>query len=148
MSREKKLIELYKFAVKYARSFRNTFVEVDDLAHEMMLAVLKARWRDEAYATRVMRNRFLDLARRGKLEREFAVPFESAEVQNGFTSEDRRWDARLTLDLLANLLPALQARILKQFIQGRSTEEIRKRERISTKTVYRCMGRIKEELTI
>ena len=119
MIREKKLIELYAFACKYARSFRNTFVEVDDLAHEMMLAVMKARWKDDAYATRVMRNRFYDLARRGKIERGYSAPFDSPEVQNKSVTEDVRWDARIEVDCLLKRVTHKQAKVLMSVMQGK-----------------------------
>ena len=146
MMREKKLVELYAFAIRYAHSFRNTFVEVDDLAHEMMLAVMKARWKDDAYATVIMRNRFYDLARRGKLEREFSVPFDSPETQRAYSLDTI--DANLIVDAMLKVLPKRQSRILNYILQGRSTHEIKRRERVSAKTVYRCMNKARESLAV
>lgn len=135
--REKKLIELYAFAVRYARAYRNQFVEVDDLAHEMMLAVLKTRWRGGAYATRIMRNRFLDLARRGKLERVHSVPFESPEVQNKFVSDLAQIEAGIEVSHLMEQLPRKQASVLIRFMQGGSTG-------VSRMTVHRYIKQARE----
>jgi RNA polymerase sigma factor (sigma-70 family) len=146
MTRERKLIELYEFAIRYARSFHSAFIEADDLAQEMMLAVMKTRWKSDAYATTVMKNRFLDLARRGKLERGYYAPFDSPEVQR-VCSNDYTY-VNLTIEGALKALPKRQSQILKHVLQGRSTCEIRRCERVSAKTVYRCIARSRELLAV
>ena len=135
--RDKKLIALYAFAVKYARSFRNSFVEVDDLAHEMMVAVMQSRWKDDAYATRVMRNRFYNLIRRGKVERRFNVPFEAPEVQNKFVTEEERWDARIEISCLLKKITPKKAKVLMSVMQGKATG-------VSRMTAHRYLKQTRE----
>jgi len=130
MLRENKLTELYKFAVKYARSFRSAYVEADDLAQEMMLAVMKVKWKSDAYATTVMRNRFYDLMKRAKVEREHHVPFDAPEVQSKYVCEDARWDARINVDRVFNSLPPAHAKVLIRMLRGEALG-------VSQRTAYR-----------
>ena len=137
MLREKKLTELYKFAIKYAHSFRNTMVEVDDLAQEMMLAVLQAPWKSDSYATRVMRNRFYDMVKRGKIERKYHAPFDSPEVQNKAVMEEDRWTERINAEQMIAALPAHLSQVLMQMIRG-------ERRDVSQRTAYRYLKDARE----
>ena len=121
MIRERKLIELYKFAMKYARSFRTTYLEAEDLAQEMMLAVMKSQWKSDEYATRVMRNKFFDLLRRSKFERGFSVAYDSPEVQNQYRDDESVIDMYLSTSFILDRLPTKQAKVIRHILQGKHT---------------------------
>ena len=143
---ERTWVELYEFAIKYARVCRSHCAEVDEAVNEMMIEVLKAKeWKSPEYAKRMMRNRMMDIFRHDSAVHRWERPLdEGVEV---YRQESDRWDVKIMVDELLASVPKKQARTYRHIMTGRTINEITAREGINRSTVHRHISRARELMT-
>lgn len=133
---EREWLDLYEWALKYARGCRPNLLEIEDVMQEMIIAVLGKRWKSAEYAKQAMRNKLIDLVRRGELGRKLFISLDEHEIEKPVFDEDI-WEARDLVCRLMEKSEGLQAKVLDHLLIGRTIEEIALLEKLSLRTVYR-----------
>lgn len=139
---EKKLIELYRFAIAYAKVCRTYLIEVDDAVQEMMIVALKLSDKPEKYIRQSMRNRYLNLLRRGKLVARYHVSGLDNLVSEPYEDPVLKREAKNLLEQLFKIISKDQTVRLKKIGLGFTEEEMG----VSRMTVWRTLKRARETL--
>ena len=144
--REKMLLELYEFALKYARVYRSHFIEIDDAINEMMLALHTTRWKNVEYMKEVMRKRLHRMVWKEKHYRELVSkhPWPSARVD---VEESSKWDAKIMVDELLSKCSKAQRSTMTTLLQGYNVNETAGMNHTNRRTVHRHILKARELLT-
>ena len=141
--RSRRFDKLYDFARRYASVCRSPLVDKDDAVQEMMVAVVKVRWRNWKYAKAVMRHHYINLINKEKVRVKY-VEFvgEYPQVVVKFR-EGRAW----LQEILAQVGKEETLLVLKLH-EGFTIKEIAKQEGRALKTIYRKLEKIESNVKI
>lgn len=139
--REEKLVNLYEWAVKYARIKRSNLVEVHELANEMLLYLMQERWRSLEFAKCIMRRRASDYQRHLRVIRAYELPEMEDEV---CISDDDMLEAR---DQVREILRRSRPKdriIIRHLLQGSTIQETSYLASTPRRTIHRIIRRIRQ----
>ena len=147
--RDRRLEKMYKWSVKYAQVNRNRYVEVDDMAHEIMCAILmKKQWKNEEYAKQSMRNKLVDLIRKGKITEKYHEAIENCDENCFVISDEDKLDAKMMVAKLLENCNQNMKPIFNQIMNGNTIDEVTRLEKISRRTIHRYLSYAREFLSI
>lgn len=146
--KDKLLLELYEWALRYALVKKNNLVEVEDAVQEMVLAVVNLKWRNMKYAKQVMRNRLTDLFNHNLKSKSVYLEDEGdTQVLSIFSDEDGRMNAKDMVLYLKSRLSLRKNIVIDRMLEGHTVKEIVKKEGISRMSIHRYLKESKTILT-
>lgn len=143
--REKKLLELYDWALRYAKACRFYSMDVDETANELVLCIMRSNWVSLEYAKQVMRRHYVDVIKRER--RREAMEIKYPWPRRVDVEESRRWDAKIMVDELLAKLSKKQTRTLSHLLEGYSINETAGATHADRRTVHRHILKARELLT-
>ena len=131
--------QVYEWALRYARVCRNNLAAVEDLAHEMALVVMQAKWRNMEYAKQAMRNKLVDIIRHEKMMRTHHPYLEDIDPESVYINEENGFEDRDLIRFIFEKSDQRSRHILRHLYEGRDVQEIIKIEKLSKRTIYRSI---------
>ena len=145
--RDKKLLELYDWALRYAKACRFYSMDVDEVANELVMRIMRSKWVSPEYTKQIMRRHYIDIIKREKrrtaMELKYPWPSHCVDVE-----EPRKWDAKIMVDELLTKLSKKQVHTMKHLLEGYNINETASRTHTNRRTIHRHILKARELLTI